>query len=94
MIQFYANNGSLAVNSPGVSIQTGTWNQVIVERSGNTLSIYLDDSLLVSDSSYVGSILPSTNPLLIGKRDDASGQVLPLDGSLDEIAIWNRAQHE
>jgi trimeric autotransporter adhesin len=88
-IQFFAS-GLPTVQAP-VSITAGTWNQIIVDRSGNTLSIYLDGSLLVSDTSYVGSINPSTNPLLIGRRDAQDGRDFSVDGRLDEIAIWNRA---
>jgi hypothetical protein len=79
------------VNAPVVPISTGVWNQIVVERDGNTVSIYLNDRLLISDTNFTGSIVPSANPLLIGNRDAASRQVLPLNGSLDEIAIWNRA---
>jgi hypothetical protein len=88
-IQFFAS-GLPTVQAP-VSITAGTWNQIIVERSGNTLSIYLDGSRLVSDTSYVGSIDPSPNPLLIGARDSGDGRNFTVNGSLDEIAIWDRA---
>jgi Concanavalin A-like lectin/glucanases superfamily/PEP-CTERM motif len=79
------------VNSPTVSMPTDAWNQVIVERSGNTLSIYLDGTLVVSDTSFVGSITSSPNPLLFGTRDAQDGRDFAVDGRLDEIAIWNRA---
>jgi Concanavalin A-like lectin/glucanases superfamily/PEP-CTERM motif len=88
-IQFYAS-GLPVVQAP-VSIAAGTWNQIIVDRSGNTLSLYLDGSLLVSDTNYVGSIDPSTNPLLIGTRDAQDGRDFAVDGRMDEIAIWDRA---
>jgi Concanavalin A-like lectin/glucanases superfamily/PEP-CTERM motif len=89
-IQFFAS-GVGVVNSPTVSMPTDAWNQIIVERSGNTLSIYLDGTLLVSDTSFAGSIGSSPNPLLIGTRDAQDGRDFAVDGSLDEIAIWNRA---
>ncbi|MGP0067371.1 MAG: LamG-like jellyroll fold domain-containing protein [Isosphaeraceae bacterium] len=89
-IQFYAS-GVGVVNSAQVSMPTDAWNQIIVERNGSTLSIYLDGSLLVSDTSFVGSINPSTNPLLIGTRDAQDGRDFAVDGRMDEIAIWDRA---
>jgi Concanavalin A-like lectin/glucanases superfamily/PEP-CTERM motif len=90
IVEFYGG-GVGVVNSPTVSIPTGEWSQVIVERSGTTLSIYLDGSLLVSDTSFVGSITSVTNPLLIGTRDAQDGRDFAVDGKMDEIAIWNRA---
>ena len=76
------------VNAPVVPVSTGVWNQIVAERDGDIVNIYLNDTLIASDTSFTGSIIPSTNPLLIGQRD---GHYFPLNGSLDEIAIWNRA---
>jgi Concanavalin A-like lectin/glucanases superfamily len=45
---------------------------------------------MVSDTSYTGSINPSTNPLLIGKRNAQDGREFAVDGRLDKIAIWDR----
>jgi Concanavalin A-like lectin/glucanases superfamily len=93
-IEFAATttNSSLdEVNTAQVSITPGTWNQIVVERNGNTVSIYLDNALLVSDS-FTGSIIGSSNPLLIGGRYNSGGsRGAAVNGSLDEIAIWNRA---
>ena len=79
------------MNSSAVSITTGTWNQIIVERDGTTLGIYLDGSLVVSDSSYIGSMTSSSLPLLIGNRNSEDGRNYDVNGQMDEIAIWNRA---
>jgi Concanavalin A-like lectin/glucanases superfamily/PEP-CTERM motif len=89
-LQFYAD-GLPAVNSSAVSITTGTWNQIVVARQGTTLDIYLNDSLVASDSSYVGAITTSSLPLLIGNRNSEDGRNYDVNGSLDEIALWNRA---
>ena len=87
---FYAG-GVGVVNSPTVSMPTDAWNQIIVERSRTSLSIYLDRSLLLSDTSFAGSITSSTNPLLIGTRNAADGRDFAVNESMDEIAIWDRA---
>lgn len=88
-IQFFASG--LPTVQASASIATGTWNQIIVDRSGTTLSLYLDGSLVASNSNYVGSINPSTNPLLIGRRDAQDGRDFSVDGRQDEIAIWDRS---
>lgn len=88
-IQFYTS-GLPSLQAP-VSIAAGTWNQMIVDRDGSTLSIYLDGSLLASEDVGGSSIIPSSNPLLIGRRDAQDGRDFAVDGRLDEIAIWDRS---
>jgi hypothetical protein len=79
------------VVSSTVSMPLHAWNQIIVDRSGSTLSIVLNGSLLVSSTSFIGSLASSTNPLLIGRRDAQDGRDFAVDGSMDEIAFWDRA---
>jgi len=38
-----------------------------------------------------GTITASPNPLLLGKRNPQDGRNFPVDGRLDEVAIWSRA---
>jgi hypothetical protein len=38
-----------------------------------------------------GVINDTTMPLLIGKRNDIDGRGFPVNGLIDEVAIWNRA---
>jgi hypothetical protein len=86
----FAASGLQSLDVP-VSFTPGTWNQIIVDRSGSTLSLYLDGSLLMSNTNAIGSIAPSTNPLLIGRRDAQDPRDFSVDGRLDEIAFWDRA---
>jgi hypothetical protein len=87
-IQFYSPVTSL--NSGPRPIPNGAWQQFVVERSGNTFSIYWDGLLVVSQTISV-SLPPSPNPLLIGARNSRDGRNFTVDGLIDEVAIWNRA---
>jgi len=86
--QFYWNSNSL--ETPVQSIATDMWYQVVVVHSASSLEIYLDGSSIASKSQVAQSA--SDNPLLVGRRsaEDPSGP-FNVNGSLDEVAIWNRA---
>jgi hypothetical protein len=79
--------GALALDSSAQTITTGEWHHVVARRSGTSFEMFFDNTLVASDSSG-GSITVTTNGLLIGQR---TGGGFPMDGRLDEIAIWTRA---
>lgn len=87
-IQFYTVPAGFAQGC--YAVPTGEWEQYVVERSGNSLLIYVDGSLLAVGSVF-GALPVSTNPLLIGRRDAADGRNFNVNGSLDDAAIWDRA---
>ncbi len=72
------------------TVTTGVWHQIVTRQSGNTGYLFFDGSLRGFGPSG-GVVIGSPNPLLIGKRDAQDGRDFSFDGSLDEIAIWNRA---
>lgn len=86
--QFYAAPTGFAQGC--YPIPVGEWEQYVVERSGNSLLIYVDGNLLVTGSVF-GALPVSSNPLLIGRRDAGDGRNFNVNGSLDEAAIWDRA---
>lgn len=88
-VQFYAGGGAIQLNAAGV-IPTDIWQQVIVERSGDLFQLFWDDNLVASQSSAV-SLSGSANPLLFGARDAQDGRNFTLNGTEDEVAIWDRA---
>ena len=49
------------------------------------------DGQVVATATSSAAIVAASNPLLIGKRDSASGQAFPVDGRIDEVGIWDRA---
>jgi hypothetical protein len=87
-LQFYAN-GTLQL-SADVALQSGVWQQFVVERSGSTINLYFDGQL-AGTGKISGSVGASTNPLLVGARNAQDGRNFTLNGEIDEVAIWKRA---
>ncbi len=87
-LNFYSNSQQLL--SATVNLPTGVWQSYVVERSGTTLAIYFNGSL-VDDTSYGGSLGSTTNPLLFGARNAQDGRNFTMNGLIDEVAVWNRA---
>jgi Concanavalin A-like lectin/glucanases superfamily len=90
-LQFYAtpNSGGPQLDT-SVSIQTGVWEQFIIERNGTQLEMFWNGSL-VATQEFSGTWPASSNPLLIGGRNQFNGTSFRVDGVIDDVAIWNRA---
>jgi hypothetical protein len=88
----YLPSGDPGTQAPNSS---GIWQNLTVSKSANTLSYYLDGSFVDSEvfENYIG------NPTLsaaIGARLSTSGvlfqpELYALDGSLDDVFLFNRA---
>jgi len=67
-----------------------TWHQVFIRRGASGFDVFFDS---VSVGSAADETIPtSSSELLIGRRNPADGRGgFPVDGKLDEIAIWSRA---
>jgi hypothetical protein len=77
------------VGTPLMTLETNRWYHVAGTYDGNTMKIYLDG--ILQGSEDVGSIqVGNSSPLYFG-YDDVGGFPYYLDGSLDEVAIYNRA---
>ncbi len=86
-IQFFAS-GLGVLNSTPVDLIPGTWKHILVRRSGNDVSIFVDNTS-VAETSLSGTVNPSPNPLRIGERQGI--QQFPVNGAMDEVAFWSRA---
>ncbi|MGB8991067.1 MAG: LamG domain-containing protein [Desulfobaccales bacterium] len=85
-VQFYAYPAAVDATAP-VSFSLGDWHQLVARRNGTALDIFVDD--VKTPSAISGAIPDSPNPLLIGRRQGS--QEFPLNGLIDEAAIWSRA---
>jgi len=84
---FYANGTQY--HSGPLSVTSGAWHHFLAREEGGTLSLYFDGGYVTGGS--LGVITPSTNPLLVGKRNDGDTRDFPADARLDELALWSRS---
>lgn len=75
--------------SGALNIDTNTWHQFLETRNGNTVSLYVD-GVLGTQTQYAGSISTTTDPLLVGHRNEGDGRGFAVDGRIDDLAIWSR----
>jgi hypothetical protein len=78
------------LDTPPLSIPTGVWHNVTVRHSGGTFDLFFDGTKAATRTDFP-PIQATSMPLLIGKRNDLDGRGFPVDGRIDETAIWTRA---
>lgn len=83
-------DGNYAYSNGSGALTVGTWYHVVGTYSSPTLKLYINGSLVDTDTKTVfGS---STDNLRIGQRTDGSaGSGYAMDGSIDGVRIYNRA---
>lgn len=75
-----------ATSSPSLN----TWYHVAATYGGDTLKLYLNGTE-VNRQAIAGTISSATAKISIG-ADEASPSTFPMNGSIDEVRIWNRAR--
>ena len=88
------NGSSLRVIGQGndhfnVPFFDNTWTHVAVTHDGSTLRIYVDGVEMESNSGF-SSNLDSSQPLLVGARDNGSSE--RFNGLIDNMTVWNVAR--
>ena len=83
-------DGAIVLDSAPQSIPSEVWHHVVVRRQGVTFQIFYDGGEVARGSSG-GAISDTEMPLLVGKRNQFDGRHFPVDGRIDEVAIWSRA---
>ena len=91
-VQFYGA-GMATVNSKPESPLTeeNHWYHLVFRRDVNNMALFIDGTATTTDFFYGDSITDTTMPLLIGKRNELDNRGFPVNGLIDEVAIWNRA---
>jgi hypothetical protein len=87
----FAGNGAILDTRGAPSLVGFTaqrWHDILVRRSNNVFNLFFD-GVLVRTNSAANLIADSTQPLRIGNRQGP--QSFPMNGQIDEAAIWNRA---
>ncbi len=86
-IQFFAD-GATSIVTPMQTIPTSQWHQFVVRRDGTAFDVFFN-GLSTGSSTSALAIADTSQPLLIGEREGS--QQFPVNGLLDEAAIWSRA---
>ena len=86
---FKSNGDSSAVSD--ATILADTWYHLVGLHNGTDVLLYVN-GVLQSTTNTGGTIDNDANDLWIGDRSD--GGVLPFDGTIDDVRIYNRALYE
>ena len=90
----YTSSASLAADvTSSASINDGEWHHIVVIiNNGNFVSLYIDNGTPITDSSWSGSAsYQSTISLTLGALAGSSAGLVKLDGSLDQVRIFDSA---
>jgi len=86
-------NGSTSVTSPSSTLSINTWYQVVgvwTNLASNSIALYINGSLIGSNSHSYASIKNTTSPLYIGSFN--GGQFSQwLNGSVGIVRMYNKA---
>ncbi|MFN0262801.1 LamG-like jellyroll fold domain-containing protein [Tepidamorphus sp. 3E244] len=80
--------GFQAATDPNLAI--GQWQQFVVTRDGDTFEIFQNGASLGTFTS-TEAIGTSVNPLHIGARNGGDGRNFTVDGTIDNVAIYDGA---
>ncbi len=96
-IGFYTFSNT-SVQQPGPNfytsdtVATHNWHHVLVNKSATTISIYIDNILSNTNTSYQNIALTTGSSIVFGRGYiTLSPSIYTIDGSLDDIRIYNRA---
>ena len=97
-LDFNQNNltvGLVGLNNSHVNLSVPTiplnlWSHIAFSYDGATLEIYVNGVLKGSQIGVL-TLNSGNSGISIGDSNQANGYWWPLDGKLDDIAIWNRA---
>jgi len=88
-----AGNGSTSVTSPSSTLSVNTWYQVVgvwTNIASNSIALYINGSLVGSNSHSFGSIKNTTSPLYIGSFN--GGQFSQwFNGRVGIVRLYNSA---
>jgi hypothetical protein len=92
-LTFYVNDNSIAWRNPAqITIPSGSWHHVAGVASATETKIYLDGVLQATGPGISQNIfVNATSQVHFGKDVRYGAGVRDMDGSIDEVRIWNRA---
>jgi len=99
-LEVYLNNGSWASYQSAYYLRTNEWQHVALVKSGTTLYIYVNGSLVYQNASVYANISSNTKYLGFGgdSWDGSANQASPQStlwaGGMDEVRVWGTARSQ
>jgi hypothetical protein len=78
-----------AIQQGAADVADGTYHHAVATWDGVNANLYVDGVLVDGPDAVGGTILKKQTPTLIA--DDTTGADLPLNGTVDEFRVYNRA---
>jgi hypothetical protein len=91
---FEVGNGTTSVTSPGSVLSVNTWYQVVgvwTNIASNSIALYINGTLIGSNSHSFASIRDTTQPLALGSFDGGATFGQWVNGKYGIVRIYNRA---
>jgi hypothetical protein len=86
-----ANSNKINITSNGV-ITTGSWQHIFAVKSGNNITIYVNNSQVYSGTTNRTAIASTNNSLRLGKNSgEGTYWTTGYNGLMDEVVLFNRA---
>lgn len=83
-------DGCGQLSSSARTFRLEEWNHYVFRRGATSYEIFLNGANIAS-AMLPPETLPSTDPIYIGRANPADGRIFPVNGRIDEVAIWKRA---
>jgi hypothetical protein len=87
-------NGSTSITSPSSTLSINTWYQVVgvwTNVASNSLALYINGSLIGSNSHSFASVKNTTSPLYLGSFGDGSAFGQWLNGRMGVVRLYSKA---
>jgi len=86
-----AQNFAATINTTA-TVNDGNWHHVVVTiDNGTSMSVYVDNGTPVTTTSWTGTVVyESTVPFMLGAFEGIPAATSKLNGSLDQIRIFNK----
>ena len=88
------DSGRASVNPWGVTTHDSEWHHLVCTWDGSSFVMYLDGAEVGRDDSQSGQIVHSSRSMYVGRGDNGYTSYYAMDGSVDDIRVYNTALTE
>lgn len=92
LLKFYIGDATKYYETPGTTITTNQWNQIVGTFNGTHVNLYVNGKP-INSAAAATSIKYDTDPLTIGYYGSCDGKPFGLlaDSTLSELCFWDKA---